>query len=477
MSFSSVGLGSGLDVTSMVSKLVELEKRPLTLLQTKAATLNARVSAFSQLKSAISNLQDQVSKLTAAETWNAKSATSSKTDSVTANVTSAAMPTTLHVHVGHLAQGQVVSAAVARSAAQAHGSGELKIQLGRVQAGTQESDPPNFVHSAEAELTINVADKTLSQIADEINQKQMGVTATVLKDAQGERLTFQSQGTGDKAAFHIEGTGDAAAYAFDPANAEANTGMRSSQLAKDAKITVNGVDMFSATNTFTDLAEGVNLTVTKPMEAAETATITVKQDTAAGKTALKNLVESYNSFSKSMATMTAYNPESKEAGTLQGDSTAASLQNALRRLLTGNAGSGTGEFTTLSQMGLEFQKDGTLKINDTKLDAAIAKNDSMLDFWAADREGVDQDGMAVRLKAFTEGLLSSDGMFATKTESLQSQLKRNTTDQERVSMRVASYEKNLLAKYTALDTKMASLTALDSYISQQVTSWNNSSRG
>lgn len=474
MSFSSVGLGSGLDVTSMVSKLVELEKRPLTLLQTKAATLNARVSAFSQLKSAISNLQDQVSKLTAAETWNAKSATSSKTDSVTANVTSAAMPTTLHVHVGHLAQGQVVSAAVARSAAQAHGSGELKIQLGKVQAGPQGNA---FVPTADAELTIDVAGKTLSQIADEINQKQMGVTATVLKDAQGERLTFQSQGTGDEAAFHIKGTGDAAAYAFDPANAAANTGMRSSQLAKDAKITVNGVDMFSATNTFTDLAEGVNLTVTKPMEAAETATITVKQDTAAGKTALKNLVESYNSFSKSMATMTAYNPESKEAGTLQGDSTAASLQNALRRLLTGNAGSGTGEFTTLSQMGLEFQKDGTLKINDTKLDAAIAKNDSMLDFWAADREGVDQDGMAVRLKAFTEGLLSSDGMFATKTESLQSQLKRNTTDQERVSMRVASYEKNLLAKYTALDTKMASLTALDSYISQQVTSWNNSSRG
>jgi flagellar hook-associated protein 2 len=202
--------------------------------------------------------------------------------------------------------------------------------------------------------------------------------------------------------------------------------------------------------------------------------VTIKGDTETAKTALKNLVESYNALSSAMTTMTAYDKDTKAAGTLQGDSTAIGLQSALRQLLTGSSGAG-GAFGTLSQMGLEFQTSGSLKIDDTKLTKALEDPDSMAKFFAADLEGESNDGLGVRLKAFTSGLLSSDGVFAGKDESMKTQLKRNTQDQERLTTRVNAYEKRLLAQYTALDVKMASLSSLDAYVSQQVSQWNKSS--
>ena len=99
----------------------------------------------------------------------------------------------------------------------------------------------------------------------------------------------------------------------------------------------------------------------------------------------------------------------------------------------------------------------------------------MSKFFAVDVEDANEDGMAVRLKDFTFGLLSVDGTFATKDASLKQSLKRNSTDQERQSSRITAYETRLRAQYTRLDTQMASLSALDTYITQQVAAWNKSS--
>ncbi|MEG0200963.1 MAG: flagellar filament capping protein FliD, partial [Comamonas sp.] len=225
----------------------------------------------------------------------------------------------------------------------------------------------------------------------------------------------------------------------------------------------------------TDVAEGVTLTVSQKMEDKATPVrITIANDSGTAKTALKNFVESYNALSNALTTMTAYNKDAKTAGTLQGDSTAVNLQSALRRIVSGPGGEG-GAFASLSQMGIAFQKDGTLKIDDTKLDKALKDPESMSQFFAVDPDGTDQDGFAVRLKDFTTGLLATDGTFATKDTSLKDSLKRNTSDQERQTSKVAAYEVRLRAQYSRLDTQMASLSALDTYITQQVAAWNKSS--
>lgn len=488
MAISSVGLGSGINVTDTVAKLVALEQKPIQALQTKATTINSQVSAYSQLKSQISNLQTQVDKLTSAATWQGRVLTSSNTSSVSGTASSKAAFGTFDVKVSQLASAQTIGSGTVASGTSL-GEGKLTINLGEwVRAegddGLTATKPlvlkTNEVDGKKASVSIDITsdDDTLAKVAAKINAANAGVTATVLRDHTGERLTLQSTATGANAAFTVavdETPGKTGLKQFEyVGEAVSGATMKRSQIAVDTKATINGIDMSSRDMTFAEVADGVTLTVSQKMADADAAVrITIKGDTATAKTALTNLVESYNALSSAMKTMTAYDEATKTAGTLQGDSTAINLQSALRRLLSGNSGAG-GAFNTLSQIGLEFQADGQLKVNDTKLTKALEDPDSLSKFFTADLEGEANDGLGVRLKAFTSGLLSSDGVFATKDDSMKAQLKRNTQDQERLTTRVNNYEKRLLAQYTALDVKMASLTSLDNYVTQQITSWNKS---
>lgn len=491
MGLSSVGIGSNMNVSEMVASLVALEKKPIAALQTKAAGINSQMSAFSQLKSQISNLQTQVEKLTSAATWQGRILSSSNTAIVSGTATTKAAFGTFDVAVQQMASAQSLGSALVPKDS-VLGQGKLTINLGEwVRDPADPSQPPaaatlplqlktNEVDGKPQSVTIDIGpeDDTLAKVAAKINAANGGVTATVLRDHTGERLTLQSTATGGNAAFTVavdEIAGQPGLKRFEYLGTDNSAGMTRSQTAQDTLATINGIAMSSRNNVFNEVADGVSLTVSQKMALGDAPVrITIKGDTETAKTALKNLVESYNALSSAMTTMTAYDKDTKAAGTLQGDSTAIGLQSALRQLLTGNSGAG-GAFGTLSQMGLEFQTSGSLKIDDTKLTKALEDPDSMTKFFAADLEGESNDGLGVRLKAFTSGLLSSDGVFAGKDESMKTQLKRNTQDQERLTTRVNAYEKRLLAQYTALDVKMASLSSLDAYVSQQVSQWNKSS--
>ena len=477
MGLSSVGIGSNLNVTEMVAGLVALEKKPIAALQVKATAINSQMSAYSQLKSQISNLQTQVNKLTSAATWQGRILSSSNTAVVSGTATTKAAYGTFDVLVQKMASAQSVGSSLVPSGT-ALGQGKMTINLG--EWGTDGKLVTNEVDGKPQSVTIDIGpeDDTLAKIAAKINAANGGVTATVLRDHTGERLALQSTETGSNAAFSVEVQEDAAnpglgRFAYSGVD---SADMKLSQKALNTEATINGIAMSSRNNVFDEVADGVSLTVSqKSADGDPPVRIAIKGDTEAAKTALKNFVESYNALSSAMTTMMAYDKDTKTAGTLQGDSTAMNLQSALRRLLTSGSGAG-GAFTALSQTGLEFQANGSLKIDDEKLTKALEDPDSMAKFFAADLEGSDNDGLGVRLKEFTTGLLSSDGVFATRDESMKGQLKRNTQDQERMMTRVNAYEKRLLAQYTALDVKMASLTALDSYISQQVSQWNKPNR-
>ena len=476
MAISSVGIGSGLDVETIVKQLVALESKPIAALQTKATGINTQISAFSQLKSQISNLQDQVLKLTQKDTWLGNTLTSSSSSVVSGTATAKAVAATYDVKVSQMAMGQTIGSGLVSSHTPL-GAGTITISMGEWDSATPPSLKSNMKDGVAVAFTVDITaeDDTVSKIAAKINAAKGDVTATVLKDHTGERLVLQSKSTGVNSAFKVETTGaELAQFAY--GGGDVSGSMNRSQSAQDTLATINNIAMASHTATFEDVAEGVNLTVTKKMATEDVPVrITIGNDTATAKTALKNLVESYNALSSALVTMTAYDKESKSAGSLQGDSTAINLQSALRRILSGGGGAG-GEFSSMSQMGIAFQKDGTLKIDDTKLDKALKDPESMSKFFAADVDDANQDGLGVRLKDFAMGLLSADGTFATKDTTLKSALKRNTTDQDRQSVRVSAYETRLRAQYSRLDAQMASLSALDTYVSQQVTAWNNQSK-
>ncbi|EED69697.1 flagellar filament capping protein FliD [Comamonas testosteroni] len=469
MGISSVGIGSGLEVETIVKQLVALESKPIAALQTKATGINTQISAFSQLKSQISNLQDQVDKLAKPATWLGNTLTSSNSTQVTGTATSSAVQATYDVEVSQMAAGQTIGSGLVTNSTL--GAGKLTISMGTfgttgLTPNTKDGKDVSF------EVTITAEDNSLAKIAAKINAAKGDVSATVLKDHTGERLVLQSKTTGVNSAFSVKAEGAGLQqFAYNGTDGS----MTRSVDAKDTLAKINGIDMASHTNVFEEVAAGVTLTVAqKSAENTAPVRITIANDTATAKTALKNLVESYNALSSALATMTAYNKDTKAAGTLQGDSTAVNLQSAMRRLLSGHGGEG-GEFTSLSQMGIAFQKDGTLKIDDTKLDKALKDPESMSKFFTADVADASQDGFAVRLKDFTSGMLATGGTFSTKDETLKNALKRNTADQERQSARVTAYEARLRAQYSRLDTQMASLKALDTYVAQQVTTWNKSS--
>ena len=470
MGISSVGIGSGLEVETIVSKLVALESKPIAALQTKATGINTQISAFSQLKSQISNLQDQLDKLTKPATWLGNTLTSSNSAQVTGTATSSAVQATYDVEVSQMAAGQTIGSGLVASGTTL-GPGKLTISMGTYGANGL---TPNTKDGKNVSFSVDITaeDDSLAKIAAKINAAKGDVSATVLKDHTGERLVLQSKTTGVNSAFSVEAEGAGLQqFAYNGTDAT----MKRSVEAQDTLAKINGIDMASHTNVFEEVAAGVTLTVAqKSAKDAAPVRITIANDTATAKTALKNLVESYNALSNALKTMTAYDKDSKTAGTLQGDSTAINLQSAMRRVLSGPGGEG-GAFTSLSQMGIAFQTDGTLKIDDTKLDKALKDPDSMSKFFTADVADANQDGLAVRLKDFTSGLLATGGTFSTKDETLKNALKRNTADQERQTARVTAYEARVRAQYSRLDTQMASLKALDNYVAQQVATWNKSS--
>ena len=470
MGISSIGIGSGLEVETIVSQLVALESKPIKALQTKATGISTQISAFSQLKSQISNLQDQLDKLTKPATWLGNTLTSSNSAQVTGTATSSAVQATYDVEVSQMAAGQTIGSGLVASGTTL-GPGKLTISMGTYGANGL---TPNTKDGKNVSFSVDITaeDDSLAKIAAKINAAKGDVSATVLKDHTGERLVLQSKTTGVNSAFSVEAEGAGLQqFAYNGTDAT----MKRSVKAQDTLAKINGIDMASHTNVFEEVAAGVTLTVAqKSAKDAAPVRITIANDTATAKTALKNLVESYNALSNALKTMTAYDKDSKTAGTLQGDSTAINLQSAMRRLLSGPGGEG-GAFTSLSQMGIAFQTDGTLKIDDTKLDKALKDPDSMSKFFTADVADANQDGLAVRLKDFTSGLLATGGTFSTKDETLKNALKRNTADQERQTARVTAYEARVRAQYSRLDTQMASLKALDNYVAQQVATWNKSS--
>ena len=227
----------------------------------------------------------------------------------------------------------------------------------------------------------------------------------------------------------------------------------------------------SSSNTFANTIPGMSFTVSEVVTSTA-ATLNVKADTEAMKKNIQEFVDTYNELNDLLTQSTKYVEESKTAGVLQGDSATVSLQNSLRMLTQGISGS-TGGLTRLAEIGIQMQEGGKLSTDTTKLDKALTNLEGLKGLFANKADALGQGGgIAVNFKNFTDKLLSFDGTLNTKTDSLERTLKSNSAAQDKVNTRADTLEKRLYAQYSALDTKMASLNALNAYVSQMVTTWN-----
>jgi len=383
------------------------------------------------------------------------------------------LPTSFSVEVQGLAKAQATASAALFPVGGGLGAGTLRLELGKWTVS-----PASFTPAAGIPVDIQIlATDTVSDVASKINGANAGVTASVLTDASGERLLLRGKNTGEEAGFRLsvfEG-GDT-----DPLSAQ-NTdatglsrlvsGSTVTQAAENARATVNGIAVTSATNSFANTVSGVTFkaeqVTTAPGE------ITVSKDNSGVQKNIEEFVTAYNAINDLLQEATAYDAATKKGGLLQGDSTIITLQSSLRTAMQ-SISSASGQYQQLSAIGISQQRGGSLTIDATKLSAALENPDEVKKMFSSTESGAAQ-GIAVKIKALTTTLLATDGFFKTKDDSLKLNLTRNAKEQERVTDKAANVEAQLKRRYSALDSQLATLNALNAYIGQQVTTWNKTS--
>ena len=476
MAISSTGIGSGIDVQSIVSQLVELERRPLLSLETAATFMQTQISAYGQIQSLTSALSDAASALAKPTLWQKSSATSGDATALTASATGTPAAGSYSVVASQLARAQSLASAGSASSSTVVGAGTLTIDVG-TWAGDLSAHTRKTGTTA---LTVTLTDPntTLAQVRDAINAANGGVTAAIVQDTDGTgapraRLTLTAKSTGLENALRVTATGDLGAFAYAPDVGA--TGLSQTQSAANALATVNGLPVESPSNQLSGVLEGVSLTLLKT--SATPVSVTVANDSGSQRKALTDFVTAYNALNTFLASQTGYDEQAKVGGALQGDSAAVGLRNQLRGML--HRTGGTSEvFDRLSQMGFDIQRDGSVKLDNAKLDAALAQPAELVKLFSepADLGNPSRAGLGVRMKDLLGRLVGSQGPLTSRTEGLQARLKRNEKDQDRLEDRVARVEARLLKQYQALDASMGQLNSLSTYMTQQLSMLNNQFR-
>ena len=408
MAISSAGIGSGLDVNGIVSQLMALEQQPLQLIASKEAKYQAQLSAYGSLKGALSSFQSSVAALATPARFTAVTGSVADGTIASASVSSSAVPGSYSLEVQTLAQAQKLKSGAFEATNTAVGTGKLTISFGTYDADTFTLNPDK----ATKEITIGAAQNSLSGIRDAINAAGAGISATIVNDGTGYRLAISSKDSGVANAVRIAVTDDDAGntdttglsqLAYDGRTLSGVANLTESAAAKNALIVIDGISISKPSNTISDAIDGVTLDLGK-VNTPGTTTLNVSRDIAGVQSSVQSFVKAYNDLHKTIGDLSRYDSASKKGSILTGESTVRSLQTQLRGLFNTPLSKAGGGLTALSDVGISFQTDGTLKLDAARLStalndptkdvstlfAAVAKpTDSLLAFTSAKTETKD----------------------------------------------------------------------------------------
>ena len=471
---TSLGVGSGLDASSIISSLMAVERKPITQLQKAQSEMKTQLSSFGKLQSLMSGLRDASNALVDPNLWKGTVAKSADDASVVASSSGGAAAGSYAVSVQSLASGQTVASKAFASSSATVGSGTLTNELGSWTGSPASGFTPKSGASPVA-IEIGPDDTSLSSIRDKINGANAGVTATIINDAQGARLSIRSAATGEENAFRItaaETADDGVAATGLSALAYSATSpseMSRSQTAANARATINGIQLSSASNKLENVADGLTLNLKKVTSGD--VDVSVASDGDAVKKKIEDFVKAFNDLASNIRETTKYDAGTKVAGPLQGDRSVIGLQSQLRAVLN-EASSASGAFGRLSDIGIAMKSDGTLETKSSKLDTALGNLPELQKLFANDGADNASSGFARRFKKLADQMLGSEGMFETRNAGLNGSISRNGKQQDAMSARLAQMEARLTKQYQQLDLQMAKLNKLGNYVNQQVNAWS-----
>jgi flagellar hook-associated protein 2 len=480
MTISSTGVGSGLDVNGIVSKLMTAEAAPQDALKTQEAAVKTQLSAYGQLNSALSALQTAVKNIATASKFNQQALTSADTSVFTATSNGSSSVSSYNIAVSQLAQSQKLSTNGYTNTTDVVGTGTLTLSF------------PGNTSKTDVAITIDSSNNTLTGIRDAVNLSGASVTASIINDGTTNRLVFTSKDTGTINAMKISVAGDAglSALAYDPAGTKNLTEL---QPAKDAKLNVDGIDIVKPSNTITDALDGVTLNLLKVSPTTTTTDgggvttttynkigLNVTTDNSKVKDALQAFVDAYNKFNTTIKALTKFDSTatkgtvSSNNGPLLGDATVRTVTSQIKGLLTGLVNTGGSTQGSLSQVGIAFQADGTLALDSTKLNTAINTNfNTVSALFVTTGSGTSAvKGIAAQLDAKLTSYLASDGILQAKTDGYNKTIKQMDSKISDWDTKLAALQKRYLATYSALDIQLTNMSAMKDQITQETAAWN-----
>ncbi len=458
------GLGSGLDVSSIVSQLVAVEGDTKTLLlANQQADIKDEITAFGSLKSMLSTFQSSATTLSLPSTFEASLATSSDTSIFTASTTGSVAPGSFEIEVRDMAEAHKLLSAGFTDADTVIGEGTLTISVG----------------GSSFDVSIDSSNSTVSGVRDAINDAtdNTGISATLITvdDGTGNdtltKLVLRSENTGTDNAItitvndtddsiHTDASGLSALY-YDTGDATSPEQLTEIVAATDAEVYIDGQKVLSDSNTVVDAIQGVTINVVAE-DTGTNYTLTIGDDKVRVSAAIELFVSNYNSFISLTNNYTAYDVDTGDAGIFLGDATLRNLRNQVRSEISNSVDDIGGSYTMLLDIGITTNIDGSLSIDSSELADALNTNfDDVGSLFSS------TNGIAVQLESVLTEYTKADGIIDGKTEGLNTTIEGIADEFEDLNLKLANLEERLLAQFTALDILLTRLNTTSNFLSEQ----------
>ncbi|HTV97428.1 MAG TPA: flagellar filament capping protein FliD [Steroidobacteraceae bacterium] len=449
---TSTGIGSGLDISAIVSALTSSYGAAQTNeLSSEQTTLNAQVSAFGTFSSALDTLQATLSTLEDPSQLAGYDATVADTNIASATASSDAVPGQYSLEVQNLATAASLTSQAFASAGTTVGTGTLNIAVG----------------TATAAITIDSTDDTLSGIASAINSaaNNPGVTASVISTTDGARLVISGTSTGAASAITVTqsgGDGGLSSLVYDPANDD--TTLTQTQAPQDANFTLNGYAATSANNVVSGAITGVTVDLLAPSAADTPTTLTVSANPSAAATSIGTFVTAVNGVISSIQSLTSYDASTETAGPLNGNATLEAFQDQLENILdTVNQSGNNGGIASLADLGITADaQTGQLDTSSSTLNNALTA-----DLTAAGNLLGGTNGIATQLNTLINQYTGPAGLLTSINQGLQTSLSNVSQQQTALQAELATYSATLTAQYNAMDAAVAALKETQTYLTAE----------
>ena len=441
------GLGSGLNTTDIINKLIDVESRPKILKQAEQTRLQNEQAAWQQLSTKLQTLQTSTTDLWKTQSWDTLKVDSTNTDIVTASTVYGAKPGTYTLSVEQLAlNGQQASQKYA-AATSLVGAGTLTVKVG----------------STQQDIAVTDTD-TLTSLATKINDLKIGATASLIMDGTQYRLLVTADQTGT--ANDVTLTGSVAT----------SLSMTRLQAAQDAVVKFGTTDAglgstamtyTSSTNKVTGLIQGVTLNLNKASP-GQAVTLSTSVDSSSIQQKVQTFVDAYNDFTTSMNNLTAYNEKTQVSGVLQADGSARPLSDRIKNIIGGSAGT-SGAYRTLRSVGVTMNDDGTLSFDQTKFATAITADSTTVENLFRDTN----TGVMQKLKTYlTTATTPVVGVVDRKLTSLGTSLEDTQKRIDEMDALLKAKRDSLSAQFAAMESAISNMNGQQSFLTSQLAGIN-----